>query len=145
MSDSYTKAAMSVTPPVQLKNVYVLDVTGSSQNIRVPDAWIGKYITIASRGATVYHAFKFGSSGPTINEAAVSTIASDTVPVTTDGSAHVGSGGSVNYDLRNIGAGSRDPDLANSTKAAALQLRFGWKGSTTGQLVVTVSDGPVNP
>jgi len=145
MSDSFTKAAMSVTPPVQGKNIVVLDLTTSSQNIRVPDAWIGKYLSISPRGGTAYFAFIYGSSGPTVDEAAKATIASDSVTPNSNASDHVGSGGRANVDMRNVDPFTATAATANSARVAASQLRFGWKGSAAGQLVIVVSDGPVSP
>lgn len=145
MSSVLANAALSIAPAVQGKNLYVLDLTVASQNILVPDAWCGKYLTITPRGGTAYFAFKYGASGPTVDETAVATIASDTVTPVTNGADHVGSGGTRFVDLRNVRPFRVDPSNANSVQPAALQLRFGWKGSVAGQLVVVVSDGPVNP
>lgn len=49
--------ALSVTPPVQGKNLWVLDTSTTSETMDIPGEWARAFITIQADGADVYLAF----------------------------------------------------------------------------------------
>lgn len=66
---------LSVTPPVQENNLWVVAGTASSQWVTIPASWRDSYITITADGDDFHLAF--GAASLTVDETAVTAVTSN--------------------------------------------------------------------
>lgn len=94
--------ALSVTPPVQEKNVAVFATTAASAPKMIPLTWRTGYLTVEADGDYVYIAF--GPSTVAVDETAVTTFDAAGAEPTFQGDecSKVESGQTRDFDLRNL-------------------------------------------
>jgi hypothetical protein len=83
MSDLHSTKASSPTPPVGGTNTIVLASATSSGRVRIPDAWLGSFVTIQADGVKAWVAF--GGIAVEVDETDVSTVDGSTFAVTASG------------------------------------------------------------
>lgn len=86
MSDKINQAS-SPTPPVRGQNTIVLASGTSSGRVRIPDSWLGSFVTIQADGIKAWIAF--GGVAVAADETDVSTVDGSTFEVTATGTDEV--------------------------------------------------------